>query len=114
MEDASNAARKVYIGGAGLFVILLALMLIFHWVNICEAPEDDATRNYKNDSSPAQWFEYEEEPGPDERNHFWAWECPTMWMGMLLIVDLLAMGSFWARRKVCCCWCHGCPALGFW
>ena len=35
-----NVAPKVYIGGAGIFVILLILMLIFHFVNICEAPEE--------------------------------------------------------------------------
>jgi hypothetical protein len=109
-----NAAKKVYLGGAGCFVLLLAMMLIFHWINICEVPEDDATWGGRNATLSAALFQYGEEPDPGERDHFWAWECPTMWMGMLLIVDLLVMGLFWARRKVCCCWCHGCPAMGFW
>ena len=111
-----NVAPKVYIGGAGIFVILLILMLIFHFVNICEAPEEPpeeppahlavATRY---NSTRTDFKNYGE-----EADHFWAWECPTMWMGMLMICDILFMGLFSLRKKIWYCWCHGFPMLGCW
>lgn len=105
-----HAARKVYISAAGLFGILLVLMLIFHWVNICEVPENYVKGRQRLNGTAIS--AYDEEPDPHEREGFWAWECPTMWMGMLMVVDVIAVLCFWQRRKFCCCWCRGCPMLG--
>ena len=74
-------AKKVYTAGLAVGFLSFALGIFFHSIDVCNwspEAEDSALEMY---------------------------ECPTMWMALLLLLDIIFVTLFWHRRKLVCCWC---------
>ncbi len=106
-------AKKINQGIILFGSIMFIITWVFHFLNICEAPEEKpgsrrrrGLRGSDNPDGPVIFGE-----GEEEEPIFWAWDCPTMWCGITWALSLIALVLFQFRRKLVCCWCPRCCNL---
>jgi len=95
------AAKKIYIGLISLGILCVLLGLLFKDLDVCQDQfpplNHELTNKTSNETTPTPY-------NPEE-----AWiECPSYWMAMLVVLDIILIGMFWWRKKICCCWCDVC------